>query len=209
MSKHLLPPPPAPPCLERHYPSSQKGGTLISEDVRDLETHLKRICDPEGYRPPECKNCNHCTLHVHDYRTRVLAAEPDLPAITVIRYLCPLCKATWRILPVFVARHLWRSWKVVEANALDDRPPPSWPKVPERTRRRWRARLLAAARQVVDVLASSGIALMKDLARRLGLEGTREQLVQAYATLKSLASGLRLAELASLVHHLAPGARLM
>jgi len=139
----------------------------------------------------------------------VLAADPDQPVIRVIRYLCPSCKATWRILPAFVARHLWRSWKVVEANALDDRPPRTWPTVPERTRRRWRARLLAAARQVVDVLAGSGIALMQDLAKRLGLDATREQLVQAYATLKSLAPGVRLAELASLVHHLAPGARLM
>ena len=45
MSQARLPPP-APRCLERPYPSSQKGGTLIAEDVGDLTAHQKRLAHP-------------------------------------------------------------------------------------------------------------------------------------------------------------------
>ena len=67
-------PPPSPRYLERPYTSSQKGGTLIAEEVTDLETHARRLCDPDGYRPSCCPRCGHGVLHVHDYRSRVLRA---------------------------------------------------------------------------------------------------------------------------------------
>jgi len=50
MSQRPAPPPP-PRYLEQCYPSSQKGGTLVAEDVTDLETHARRLCTPDGYRP--------------------------------------------------------------------------------------------------------------------------------------------------------------
>ncbi|MBE9509181.1 MAG: transposase family protein [Chloroflexi bacterium] len=211
MSQNGLPPPPAPPCLDKGYPSSQKGGTLIAQDVTDLSMHLKRLHDPDGYRPSKCNNCGHDVLHVHDYRERVLAAEPEAgpPVITVIRYLCPACKATWRILPAFVARHLWRSWRVVQAHALDEARPSSWPSVPERTRRRWVARLRAAAARLVQALCTSGESLLKTLAARLGPQATREQLVRQYASTTEVAPSLYLAKLAARIHGLAPGVRVM
>jgi len=52
----LLPPPPE-ACLEKAYPSSQKGGTLIAAGVIDLETHERLLCDPDQYRPAMCLNC--------------------------------------------------------------------------------------------------------------------------------------------------------
>ena len=38
-------------CLDRGYASSQKGGTLIAEDVHDLATHELRLDTPDTYRP--------------------------------------------------------------------------------------------------------------------------------------------------------------
>ncbi len=68
MSQDRLPPPGQEVCLVRLRPSSQKGGTIIAEDVTDRATHDRRICDPDGYRPAFCPNCGERTLHVHDYR---------------------------------------------------------------------------------------------------------------------------------------------
>ena len=67
MSRHRLPPVEREACLVRLRSSSQKGGTIIVEDVTELATHDRRICDPDGYRPPFCPNCGEETLHVHDY----------------------------------------------------------------------------------------------------------------------------------------------
>ena len=145
MRHHAHPPPPEPLCLKKPYLSSQKGGTLIANDVNDIETHTKKICNPDGYRPQSCPKCKHQKLHVHDYRERSLWADPLIKTIRIIRYICVGCKATWRILPAFVARWLWRRWTVVEAHCLTQQVPPSWPPVPERTKRRWKTRLSAAA----------------------------------------------------------------
>jgi hypothetical protein len=209
MSPKRLPPPPNVDCLEQPYLSSQKGGTLIAEDVFDLETHLTRLCDPDGYRPQYCHNCAHQVLHVHDYRDRVLVSDPDSPTIRVVRYLCVGCRATWRILPGFIARHLWRSWRVVEANCIEEKPPLSWPKVPERTRRRWKARLRTASNLLVKTLLTSGAAPFVSLANSLDQDTTREQVVSSYAAMFRLPIGQHLAALAALIHRLAPGGRVM
>ncbi len=37
-------------CLDRAYTSSQKGGTLIAEDVQDLEAHERRLQTPDAFR---------------------------------------------------------------------------------------------------------------------------------------------------------------
>ena len=158
MSQNRLPPPESEACLFRLRSSTQKGGTLIAEDVTDHATHERRICDPDGYRPPFCPRCGK-RLHVHDYRERVLRAELRKPVALIVRLICVSCEAIWQILPLFIARHLWRTWNV-ERNAL--RPdhqasspsePQHWPKVPQRTVRRWRARWLRPALALAQILA--------------------------------------------------------
>lgn len=217
MTQNRVSPPHPPACLVRPYPSSQKGGTLIAEDVLDRAEHEARLADRDGYRPEYCPGCAHDVLHMHDYRTRCLRAEPDQPVISVIRFRCPPpgCSARWQVLPAFVARHLWRSWSVVgttlarpsETEASEPALPCSQtmatrpPAVPARTRRRWKARLDSLARMLVQVLASSGDVGLETVARRLGLDATRREWV--------IAMNRSLAALAALVHRLVPGIRLI
>src|SRR3990172_6354586 len=172
MSQRRLPPPDPPACLVRLRPSSQKGGTLIAEAVTERAEHERRVCDPDGYRPPFCANCNGTVLHVHDYRERQLRAEPGRPVATVVRHLCVACAAVWQTLPAFIARHLWRSWVVVE-------------------------RTMAG-----PVAAASGEGAWARLARELGLEATRAALVAAYGQSTAAPAGQRLAAVSALVYRL-------
>ena len=201
MSQRPSPLPP-PRYLERPYASSQKGGTLIAEEVTDLETHARLLCDPDGYRPSCCPRCGHAVLHVHDYRSRVLRADREGAAIKVVRHRCvgADCGARWLTLPLLLARHLWRRWAVLEATTQGRRPVDG-PPVPARTGRRWRARLQLAGRRLTQGLAASGSPLLEAVAQRLGLSATRREVV--------LALGLSLSATAALVHRLAPGLRLM
>jgi hypothetical protein len=203
MSHDGLPPLP-PACLERAYSSSRsrKGGTLIVEEVGDLETHEQRRRDPDGYRPAACPSCGHDKLHVHDYRVR-----ERLP-ITLVRYLCPACKATWRMLPLFAARMLWRSWPTVEGATIGPASP-SAVRVPERTVRRWRARLATAAASLVEVLRRAGETAIVAAATAVEATATRLRLVVACAEATAAATGQRLSRLAATIHSLVPGVRLM
>src|SRR5205085_6689698 len=88
MSQNQLPPPESEACLFRLRSSSQKGGTLIAEDVTDHATHERRICDPDGYRLPFCPRCGKGPLHVHHYRERVLRAELRKPVPLILRLIC-------------------------------------------------------------------------------------------------------------------------
>jgi hypothetical protein len=121
------------------------------------------------------------------------------------------CNATWRMLPIFLARHLWRVWKTVERVALPSGAPPprAMPPVPERTRSRWRARLAATARVLVVLFAASGGLALEAIAARVGLDASRAELVDAYAELADVAPGARLAAVAALAHRLERGIRLM
>lgn len=213
------PPPPDPePCLVRAYSSRsvQKGGTVIAESVHDPATHARRLCTPDGYRPPACPRCQHDVLHVHDYRERLLRAEPSdetgsAHVVDVVRYQCAHdeCGATWLVLPAFVTRHLWRSWPVVERNTVGAPPRAKDPPVPPRTVQRWRGRLVAAALLLAQLLATSGGAVLEAVARTTGLRATREQFVQLFAAMTGAVPGRRLADLAALAHRLRPGVRLM
>ncbi len=201
--------PAAQACLCRSYPSSQKGGTLIAEDVRDLATHELRLEDPDTYRPSACPRCG-ASLHIHDLRPRLLHGEPQV-ATEVIRFRCANrdgCGAAWQILPAFLARHLWGSWSRVSP-MLEAGVPCG---VPARTRRRWRARLGLAARHVVAVLGTAMGGLWAALARIVGLDARRGDLVQHYAARdrsQPAHAGMALAELAAALHRLSPGVRLM
>ena len=217
MSHEGLPPPPEPCLMGACSSSGQKGVTLIAEDVRDRAEHERRICNPDGYRPAACPRCDHDKLHVHQYRERTLRAEaaagPERGSwlITIVCHRCAsaACGATWRILPAFVARQLWRSWGVVERWTLGPAPPPGAPLVPPRTVGRWRDRLASAARYLLAVLATSGGVALQPVVHAVGLDGTREELVLAYGRLIGVPAGGSLAALAALVHRLVPGVRLM
>jgi hypothetical protein len=101
--------------------SRTKGGTLIAERVHDVATHERLLLDLDGYRPDLCLHCGGDVLHAHDYAERRPRGAPDVAAeIRIRRYICAnkKCQATWRILPAFLARHLWRVWPTVEREAL-------------------------------------------------------------------------------------------
>ena len=215
MSHDRLPPPSCEACLVRIRPSSQKGGTIIAEDVTDQAMHDRRICDPDGYRPPFCPTCRGRTLHVHDYRERLLRAEPGEPVASVVRHECVECKAIWQILPAFIARHLWRSWRVVEHTLTGSGPPSAtcgtlrWPRVPERTQRRWRQRWLRPARFLARILATCGEAMWAALAGVLAPGARCADLVAAYARARETPTGQHLAAVAALVYRLQPKVRLV
>jgi hypothetical protein len=194
--------------------SSQKGGTIIAEDVTDLATHDRLVCNPDGYRPPFCPTCGSSRLHVHDYRERVLRAEPGDPVTRVVRHECVVCEAVWQVLPAFIARHLWRSWRVVDHVLTGSVPATQeetrrWPAVPERTCRRWRSRWLRPARYLVQVLASCGDAAWSALAGELAAEARCADLVAAYAGAQATPAGQRLAVVAALIYRLQPKVRLV
>ncbi len=215
MSRHRLPPPEPEACLVRLRPSSQKGGTIIAEDVLDRATHERRVCDPDGYRPSFCPNCGEKTLHVHDYRTRTLRAEPGEAVATIVRHACVGCTAIWQILPAFIACHLWRSWRVVEhelssAGAVLAMPEMRrWPPVPKRTHRRWRARWLRPALFLVQLLATCGEAVWSALASALAPAARCADLVAACAIAQVTSAGQRLLSVAALIYRLQPKVRLM
>lgn len=212
MSQNRLPPPESEACLFRLRSSTQKGGTLIAEEVTDHATHERRICDPDGYRPASCPRCGKGPLHVHDYRERVLRAEPDRPVSRIVRHECVTCGAIWQILPRFIARHLWRTWNVVRHTLMPNHKASSsseshhWPKVPLRTVRRWLARWLRPALALIQILAASGKATWAALATRLAPDATCADLVATYACEHV---GPPLASLAALLYRLQPRVRLM
>jgi hypothetical protein len=197
-------------CLIRLRSPTQKGGTLIAEEVTDHATHERCICD--SYRRGTfCARCGGQRLHVHDYRERVLRAELGKPVITIVRLVCVACEAIWQILPLFLARHLWRTWKVVHRVLMPDPKTSSasegqpWPEVPPRTVRRWRQRWLRPALALAQLLATSGPA-WAGLAIRLPMDATCAHLV---ATFAAGYRGEPLAGLAALMYRLQPKFRLM
>ena len=210
MTDDRSPPPEAEACLNCPYPSSQKGGTLIAEHVTSLKEHERLVGRPDGYRPKECKRCDCPSVHIHAYRERVLAAE-SAKVTTIVCFRCsnPECGAVWRVLPALLARCLWRSWQVVEMVTLPGASAAASSPVPKRTRRRWKQRLRTAACPLLMVLASCADAVMKRLAGSVADAASRLELVVAYAQETACSDGLRLASLASLIHLIAPGIRVM
>lgn len=202
-----LPPPPAEKCLERSRVSRYWGGTLIAEDVSDVEEHRRRLADPDRYRPVPCPRCGGDHVHVHSRPERRPRGDPLLPpVIQLLQFLCADCTATWRVLPRFLARHLWHPWRVVERSepGKTDALP-----ISERTKARWAARLESSARALVVVLAASGAAALERVAQQVGLDGSRGELVESFAHGVMAVGGERLATLGALLHRLERGLRLM
>ena len=180
MTDHRPPPPEPEDCLTLSRASSYKGGTLIAEDVRDLATHLRRLADPDGVpalRVPALSAAACCT-----FTTARSASPAASPAAAGIRHRAlhlrgPACGATWRILPAFLAATCGGSGATVErtVTARPRRRRLPRRRSPERTARRWRARLASVATQLVVLLATSGGALFEAIAKRAGLEATRSR----------------------------------
>jgi hypothetical protein len=230
MSRNRLPPPQPEACLTTSRASRYKGGTIIAEDVWTPDEHVRRMSSPDGYRPEVCGRCGHDRLHVHDYLERKPLGLVMLAALRIVRFVCanPSCAATWRILPAFLARHLWWVWRRVEGATTSPAPtPPTQPAtgsvtepsalppphappprpVPERTWRRWRGRLETSARQLVVLVATTGTAAVKAVAESVHLDATRRELVEAYGAVGEVTLGTRFASLAALVDRLERGIR--
>jgi hypothetical protein len=190
--------------------------------VLDLETH-ERLLGNGGYRPAGCLRCGGL-MHIHEYRERLLLGDARASTSVAI-FQCAdreRCGAVTRVLPAFLARHLWRAWPTVEGavaeagsspEAHDARDAIQADSVPPTTVRRWRARLVASAAALVVVLgtASSTVPELHQVVRHVGLDGTRAEFVEALVTraMPEARPELRLATTAMVVHRLAPGVRLM
>jgi hypothetical protein len=207
-----LPPPPAESCLETSRKSTYRGGTLVAEDVHDVGEHLRRLADADLYRPERCARCGFDHLHVHTRPERHPLGDGVLPPVVeILQFRCAseACGATWRILPLFLARHLWHAWGAVERGVLPSSKAATGPTLHERTVARWRARLASSARMLVVLLALSGGAALEEVGKRVGRSGTRRALVEAYAAAACTPIGERLSTLGALLHRLERGIRLM
>lgn len=197
-------------CLVLPRRNRFHGGTLIALDVHELAEHERRLRLPDGYRPPACLRCGGNRLHLHDRRQRILAEAPRVMRVDIVRYICAVaeCGATWRMLPAFIARHLWRRWTTVASVIAGVPRGVSDPRVPSRTRRRWNARLDSAARQVVHLLAHHDDDDVANFARVAGFDSTRREVVELFTAGRVLGVHAR-ADIAAALHALEPGVRLM
>jgi hypothetical protein len=147
---------------------------------------------------------------VHDHLQRLVVDGQRVSRIGVVRYICAdrECGATWRILPAFVARHLWRRWSTVaRAIARNTRSDEAAPAA-ERTLRRWRSRLRSTARQLVLLLGEHDDEEVARFARAAGFEASRLELVQLLTAARALGThGLE--DIAAGLHQLERGIRLM
>jgi hypothetical protein len=176
-----------------------------------------RLAAPDAYRPSRCARCGHDKLHVHDRVERHPRGDPSLPlAIDVLVFCCAskTCGATWRILPRFLARHLWYAWRAVEslvkpmaeAEAISSEPPPE--PASERTQGRWRSRLASSGQLLRALLVIAG-GVLGEVGVAAPQVCTREQVLDAFLVHVQPKTGGRLSAFAAVVHRLERGARLM
>jgi hypothetical protein len=215
MSQKRLPSPQPDDCLIHSRKSRFKGGTIIAEEVWTVEEHLQRMRDPDGYRPCACGNCGNTALHVHDYLERKPLGFAWMAVVRVVRFICanPDCRATWRILPAWLARHLWWTWSSVEQAVITSTEESKATAVaatpPERTEQRWRQRLASSARQAVVLMVSRGTALVRAVGEAVGLQATRRALVDSYGGIVEVPCGHVLGAVAAVLDRLERGVRLM
>jgi hypothetical protein len=150
---------------------------------------------------------------VHDHAERRPVGDPLLaPAVVVLIFRCASskCGATWRILPRFLARHLWHAWGVIErvVKPQEQEEPAIARPVSVRTEQRWRRRLSSCGRQLAVLFAMAG-GVLAELAAEVGQWCTRGALVEGFVKLVGPPPGLQLSALATVVHRLERGIRLM
>jgi len=193
---------------------------VIAESVVDLETH-ERLLGNGGYRPPGCRRCGR-PMHIHEYRGRLLLGDPGVSTDIAIFQCADRegCRAVTRVLPAFLARHLWRAWPTVEGAVAGTRDTGDEAEVvaragplPERTVRRWRARLASSAVALVVVLgtAASTVPELHRIVQQVGFAGTRGEFVDVFMATVSPppGPGVPFATPAAVIHRLVPGVRLM
>jgi len=215
MSQNRLPPPQPDDRLIRSRKSKYKGGTLIAEEVGTREEHQRRLANPDLYRPKGCGNCGGQVLHVHDYPERRPLGMVLTAAIRLVRFICAnaACRSTWRILPAFLARHLWWTWEAVEA--ITQGPVSAQPSVTQvvkpsrQTVGRWLGRLASSARQAVVLMGSRGAEVLRAVAEATGLDASRRVLVDVYADTVAVPPGHRLGAVAAVLDRLERGIRLV
>lgn len=196
---------PTTPYLDRPRPRKRGdnyvGGTLIAEEIVTLEQHDAALANPDLIRLEACAACNWPVVHVHDRRTRKLDGRGSATIdILIFRCARPGCRVVWRVLPAFLARHLWRTWERVGAALGNGGGKRST--TPSRTRQRWLRRLREQARMMVVVLARLGPQRAPAVVA-LGLDATRRNVIEEFGGFA------RLAELAALIDRLVPGIRVM
>ncbi len=188
--------------LDRPRPRKQKGGTVLARSLATFEQHQAALANPALARPSRCAACRLGVLHMHERRERLFAGELGGPERTqILIFRCSRraeCGATWRVLPHFLARHLWRRWTLVGVVLKGRRS-----RVPRRTQQRWRRRLATAAAVVVALLGQSATHDWTEVAARAGMDATRGDVIAATGGPE------RLANLAAIIDHLEPGVRLM
>ena len=215
MSQKRLPSPQPDDCLIHSRKSRFKGGTIIAEEVWTLEEHQRRLSDPDGYRPSACGNCGNTVLHVHDHLERKPLGLALIAVVRVVRFICvnPDCRATWRILPAWLARHLWWTWGSIEqavcANTEESKATGIAATPRERTRQRWHQRLATSARQAVVLMVSRGTELVRAAGEAVGLLATRRALVDNYGDIVEVPRGHLLGAVAAVLDRLERGVRLM
>lgn len=215
MSQNRLPPPQTDQCLVQSRKSRYKGGTLIAEDVWTREEHQRRLANPDLYRPKSCGNCGEKVIHVHDYPERRPRGLLLVAAVRVVRFICAAadCGATWRVLPAWIARHLWWTWQAVEATT--QWPTSAQPSVTlvvepsKQTVERWLGRLASSARQAVVLMGSRGAEVLRAVAEATGLDARRQELVGFYRDIVAVPDGQRLGAVAPVLDRLERGIRLM
>jgi len=126
----------------------------------------------------------------------------------VVRFICvnPDCRATWRVLLAWLARHLWWTWSSVEQAVSTDSEEFKAAAVaatpPERTEQRWLKRLASSARQAVVLMVSRGTALARAVGEAVGLQATRRTLVGRYRAIVEAPRGHVLAAVAAVLDRL-------
>ncbi len=193
--------------LNRSYAArGVKGGTVIAEDVLDLDTHRRLLRHPDNYRRyvSPCPRCSGSRMHTHCSRQRRLRpGDPGQPvvSVTIRLYRCrlPSCRAVFTVLPAFIARHLWRSWETV-ANVVN-----GTEIAPGRTRRRWLNRLKSSAWELFQTFTSMITGRVIEL---LCTTRPRSRL-QFVEVIAQVVGAPRLALTAAWLHRLRPGVRLM
>jgi hypothetical protein len=203
-------------CLTKSYESrGVKGGTVIADDVWDAATHAKKLLDPDGYRHyiGACWACGCGKVHALCFRTRTLRpADPSAPGVVedVRLFRCPQvgCGAVYTVLPVFIARHLWRDWQTVEEACAGRQDAPG------RTTERWLGRLGSAARQLVQrfratVLETLNRIASQDWVTTLSENLTRWGFIAVLQGAGAVAVPHAFAQVAAWVHRVEAGVRLM
>jgi len=117
MTDHRSPPPQAEACLLARYPSSQKGGTIIIEQVCSLKEH-ERLLNTGSYRLDACPRCG-ATTHLHDLRPRVMVQGAGLERVVA------MTGTTATMLPLRAAP-AWAAQRLAARRALLSAAPLAW-----------------------------------------------------------------------------------